>query len=386
MTMPDQGEGGGERFVMTWAQKVCSRLLARYRQRRVGTLPRMPMLTHRARRHRPPARHLRPPARGQRAVQPRLAADRRAHRAALPAASACWPAPRGIGGIAFDDYRLRLPDRHAGAGAHPVRRRAQHPARGGAARWAPAGVLATVGVGAHRPRLVAVPAHLGGLAWPEALLLGAVVSSTDAAAVFAVLRGSGLQLKRRVGRDARGGVRHQRSGGGHPHHRAHPQPAATRAPSRAGGSRWRWWCSSRWARPWGRPSGMAGTLRAGAAAARDRRSLPRVHARARRCSPSGWRRWRTAAGSSPCTSPGSCWATGRCPIAPGCSGCTTRWPGWPDRDVPRPGAAGVPVPAARDRAGWDWAWRCSSAVVVRPLVVAGSVSLPFRYPRRRCST
>lgn len=63
----------------------------------------------------------------------------------------------------------------------------------------PAAVLATVGV-----VLTAVVAGLGahllfGFAWRQALLLGAIVSSTDAAAVFAVLRGSGLHLKRRVG-------------------------------------------------------------------------------------------------------------------------------------------------------------------------------------------
>ncbi|HEY7957084.1 MAG TPA: potassium/proton antiporter [Polyangia bacterium] len=62
----------------------------------------------------------------------------------------------------------------------------------------PAAVLATVGVAATAA-LVAVLAHLFGLGWGAAMLLGAVVSSTDAAAVFAVLRGSGMQLKRRVG-------------------------------------------------------------------------------------------------------------------------------------------------------------------------------------------
>jgi cell volume regulation protein A len=63
---------------------------------------------------------------------------------------------------------------------------------------APAGILATFGV-AGTAVLVAVVAHWLGLGWSAALLLGAVVSSTDAAAVFSVLRGSGLQLKRRVG-------------------------------------------------------------------------------------------------------------------------------------------------------------------------------------------
>jgi cell volume regulation protein A len=45
----------------------------------------------------------------------------------------------------------------------------------------------------------ALGARALGLPWPAALLVSAVVSSTDAAAVFAVLRGSGIQLARRVG-------------------------------------------------------------------------------------------------------------------------------------------------------------------------------------------
>jgi cell volume regulation protein A len=104
----------------------------------------------------------------------------------------------GIGGIDFDDYHfsfrigvlalaLILFDGGLNTPLSAVRRAA-----------APAGVLATMGV-AGTAVLVAAGAHLLGLGWPEALLLGAVVSSTDAAAVFAVLRGSGLQLKRRVG-------------------------------------------------------------------------------------------------------------------------------------------------------------------------------------------
>jgi len=61
----------------------------------------------------------------------------------------------------------------------------------------PAALLATVGVVATAG-LVAVVARAAGLGWNEALLVGAVVSSTDAAAVFSVLRNSGVQLKRRV--------------------------------------------------------------------------------------------------------------------------------------------------------------------------------------------
>jgi cell volume regulation protein A len=63
----------------------------------------------------------------------------------------------------------------------------------------PSAILATVGVIATAA-LVAVLARLLGRPWTEAVLLGAVVSSTDAAAVFAVLRGGSLNLIPRVGR------------------------------------------------------------------------------------------------------------------------------------------------------------------------------------------
>lgn len=62
---------------------------------------------------------------------------------------------------------------------------------------APAVVLATVGV-VLTAALVAGAAVLLGMPRNAALLLGAVISSTDAAAVFSVLRGSRIQLKHRV--------------------------------------------------------------------------------------------------------------------------------------------------------------------------------------------
>ncbi|GAB4176323.1 MAG: potassium/proton antiporter [Wenzhouxiangellaceae bacterium] len=65
------------------------------------------------------------------------------------------------------------------------------------AHLAPASVLATLGV-AGTALLMATAAWLLGLGWIEALLLGAIVSSTDAAAVFSALRGANVQLRRRV--------------------------------------------------------------------------------------------------------------------------------------------------------------------------------------------
>jgi len=62
----------------------------------------------------------------------------------------------------------------------------------------PAALLATVGVVGTAAAFGGL-AHLLGFPWGQALLLGAVVSSTDSAAVFSILRASGIQLKRRVG-------------------------------------------------------------------------------------------------------------------------------------------------------------------------------------------
>lgn len=104
----------------------------------------------------------------------------------------------GLGGIAFENYQLAfrlgtvslvliLFDGGLNTPIAAVRH-----------YIAPAALLATFGV-AGTAALIALAAYLLGFSWPEALLLGAVVSSTDAAAVFAVLRSSGIHLKRRVG-------------------------------------------------------------------------------------------------------------------------------------------------------------------------------------------
>lgn len=103
----------------------------------------------------------------------------------------------GLGGIEFDDagtaFRLGtialvliLFDGGLNTSTAAVRRAA-----------GPAAVLATAGV-ALTAFFLALIARLLGLPWSEAALLGAIVSSTDAAAVFAILRGSGLALQRRV--------------------------------------------------------------------------------------------------------------------------------------------------------------------------------------------
>jgi cell volume regulation protein A len=105
----------------------------------------------------------------------------------------------GLGGLVFEDYRfafragtvalvLILLDGGLNTSYASVR-----------ASLAPSVVLATVGVVATAAVMALAGVWLG-LGLPEAVLLGVVVSSTDAATVFAVLRGSRVQLEKRVAR------------------------------------------------------------------------------------------------------------------------------------------------------------------------------------------
>ncbi len=103
----------------------------------------------------------------------------------------------GIGRIPFEDYRLTfrvgtvalvliLFDGGLNTTMTSIRR-----------ALAPAAVLATVGV-AGTAVVMALGARALGMPWQGALLLGAIVSSTDAAAVFSMLRGQGIRIRQRL--------------------------------------------------------------------------------------------------------------------------------------------------------------------------------------------
>jgi cell volume regulation protein A len=64
---------------------------------------------------------------------------------------------------------------------------------------APALALATAGVALTAAMVAAAAVALVDVPWPTALLLGAIIGSTDAAAVFSLLRNGGVALNARVG-------------------------------------------------------------------------------------------------------------------------------------------------------------------------------------------
>lgn len=104
----------------------------------------------------------------------------------------------GLGGFAFENYQFAFKAGTAALILILLDAGFNTPTSSLKVGLGPAAVLATVGV-AGTAALVAGFARVVGMSWPESLLLGAVVSSTDAAAVFAVLRGGNLRLSQRVG-------------------------------------------------------------------------------------------------------------------------------------------------------------------------------------------
>jgi cell volume regulation protein A len=104
----------------------------------------------------------------------------------------------GFGGIDFADYRLAFRVGTAALVLILFDGGLNTPLESLRRVWAPSGLLATLGV-AGTAVVASAGARLIGFDWPQALLLGAIVSSTDAASVFSVLRSSGISLKRRVG-------------------------------------------------------------------------------------------------------------------------------------------------------------------------------------------
>lgn len=104
----------------------------------------------------------------------------------------------GLGGIGFENYHLSYRLGILALVLILFDGGLQTPVRGVRLVAFPALVLATIGV-AVTATITAVAAHVFGIAWPVALLLGAIVSSTDAAAVFSTLAASGTQLRRRIG-------------------------------------------------------------------------------------------------------------------------------------------------------------------------------------------
>ncbi|GLK55300.1 cell volume regulation protein A [Methylopila capsulata] len=105
----------------------------------------------------------------------------------------------GPGGVAFDNYRLTY---LIGSLALAIilfdgglRTRISHLA----GSLAPAIGLATVGVVITAGLIGAFASYVLNLRLSEGFLIGATIASTDAAAVFFLIRASGLQLQRRVG-------------------------------------------------------------------------------------------------------------------------------------------------------------------------------------------
>lgn len=104
---------------------------------------------------------------------------------------------QGVGGIHFEDYALSFRLGMIGLVLILFDGGLNTPLAAIRRVRTPAGVLATFGV-LGTAALIGVLVHTLGFSWGESFLLGAIVSSTDAAAVFSVLRAGTLRPRARL--------------------------------------------------------------------------------------------------------------------------------------------------------------------------------------------
>ncbi len=104
----------------------------------------------------------------------------------------------GLGGYRFDDYRLSFWVGNLALAIILLDGGLRTPFSTFRTGLKPASVLATVGVLICAAITAAAAVLLLGLDWGHAMLLGAIVGSTDAAAVFSLLTRSGVTLNERV--------------------------------------------------------------------------------------------------------------------------------------------------------------------------------------------
>ncbi|GAA6183369.1 MULTISPECIES: potassium/proton antiporter [Aliiglaciecola] len=106
---------------------------------------------------------------------------------------------QGLGGVKFDDFSLAFLFGNVALaiiifdGGLGTRKDTFRVSLKPALSLATVGVLITAGITGYAAHAIL------GLPWQEGLLIGAIVGSTDAAAVFGLLRNAGLELKERTG-------------------------------------------------------------------------------------------------------------------------------------------------------------------------------------------